>query len=460
MNQEWIEKIDRLQKEQDYQSVVNEILSLPEQEQNYPLILSMAIAYNRLQEEKEAIKQLERIEERGKEDENWLYEMAYALFYADREEEALTYLNRWLEVQKDSEDSEEVAVRSFMEDCKRYCFFKEHPELQVYTKKETLAIRNHIETYYGAIDKIMYGVVSEGIYMNLALILPTEEKKYYQIVTIGMGAYQMELPEEKVERDGEDNRIELMLTLPEDWNFSSKEEKDIWSLRWMEILAMIPIKQNTWLGWGSSITNSEEERLSSEENIKFSGIVLSVPNGIQEGGEVCTFSDGTSVHFYQMLPVYKEEMEFKLKNGFIELLKRFVEYDLEHVIKAQRINTCYNEQKTSKKTPFLSEDKIKNILTDWEEPTECVATDRIIVDGCKVGYMYREEPIEEVDSGWRFFAGDEPQVYVDNPDNSNFYSLNTICNYDPEILPLLHAPYGKTYIRDNNGQFIEKEEEE
>lgn len=34
----------------------------------------------------------------------------------------------------------------------------------------------------------------------------------------------------------------------------------------------------------------------------------------------------------------------------------------------------------------------------------CLASDRITVDGMRVGYMYREEPDQDVDSGWRFFT--------------------------------------------------------
>ena len=48
-------------------------------------------------------------------------------------------------------------------------------------------------------------------------------------------------------------------------------------------------------------------------------------------------------------------------------------------------------------------------LYDGEGPQGCFATDRILVDGCRVGYCYREEPEEgdeNWDSGWRFTAGD------------------------------------------------------
>ena len=46
----------------------------------------------------------------------------------------------------------------------------------------------------------------------------------------------------------------------------------------------------------------------------------------------------------------------------------------------------------------------------------CVATKEISVSGRPVGFMYREEPVFDNDSGWRFFSGDESDGYTDNPD--------------------------------------------
>jgi hypothetical protein len=40
----------------------------------------------------------------------------------------------------------------------------------------------------------------------------------------------------------------------------------------------------------------------------------------------------------------------------------------------------------------------------------CIATDEITVEGEPVTYMYREAPQNELDSGWRFFAGTEDQA--------------------------------------------------
>lgn len=80
----------------------------------------------------------------------------------------------------------------------------------------------------------------------------------------------------------------------------------------------------------------------------------------------------------------------------------------------------------------------------------CMATDMITVEGKKVGFMYREEASHTEDSGWRFMSGLESQEYMDNPSNLEVYDINTIANYDPDIIPHLDAPVGSAFEREAN----------
>ena len=96
---------------------------------------------------------------------------------------------------------------------------------------------------------------------------------------------------------------------------------------------------------------------------------------------------------------------------------------------------------------------VKSLLPDWKGADGCIATNRITVEGCKVGYCYREKPDGGWDSGWRFTAGDESEAYMDDPNNAGIYKLNTICNDDPDIIPLLHTPAPCAFERDENGVF-------
>lgn len=107
-----------------------------------------------------------------------------------------------------------------------------------------------------------------------------------------------------------------------------------------------------------------------------------------------------------------------------------------------------------KKNDFIKVE-IKKLI-EWNEPNGegCFASDKITKEGFKVGYMYREQPDEgKPDSGWRFLAGNEDDEYINNPDNLHLFAINTICNYDKDIIPYLKSQIGSTYIRTCSDKF-------
>jgi hypothetical protein len=46
-------------------------------------------------------------------------------------------------------------------------------------------------------------------------------------------------------------------------------------------------------------------------------------------------------------------------------------------------------------------------------------------------------------------SSDEPwsDQYVDDPNNTAIYNINTIANYDPDVIPFLDAPIGSAFER-------------
>ena len=99
--------------------------------------------------------------------------------------------------------------------------------------------------------------------------------------------------------------------------------------------------------------------------------------------------------------------------------------------------------------------KIKKLI-EWNEPNGegCIASDKITREGFKVGYMYREKPDDNrPDSGWRFMAGNEDDEYMNNSNNHHIFAINTICNYDTDIIPYLKSEIGSAYIRIDNSKF-------
>ena len=86
------------------------------------------------------------------------------------------------------------------------------------------------------------------------------------------------------------------------------------------------------------------------------------------------------------------------------------------------------------------------------------ASKRVAEEGRKVRFMYREDPRRPGDSGWKFFSGDEPQEYVDDPDNVGEYPLEAISRIDPSVVPLLDTPAPCAFERDSDGSaFVESD---
>jgi hypothetical protein len=85
----------------------------------------------------------------------------------------------------------------------------------------------------------------------------------------------------------------------------------------------------------------------------------------------------------------------------------------------------------------------------------CFVTRRVLYDGERVGYLYREEPDNEEDSGWRITANDESEEYMDSADNIAFVSLGGVLSRDDSILELLDSPAGSAFVRDETtGRFV------
>ena len=75
----------------------------------------------------------------------------------------------------------------------------------------------------------------------------------------------------------------------------------------------------------------------------------------------------------------------------------------------------------------------------------CFVTHRVLYDGAPVGYLYREEPDVDEDSGWRFMSGDESDEYMDSSNNISFVSLGAVLREDDRIVDLLEEPIGSAF---------------
>ena len=190
---------------------------------------------------------------------------------------------------------------------------------EVYTEEEMEAVEGHIQQYFGKVENVFHELVSPDIHVDICMVPPTEERDYCTLVTMGMGAHRMNVPEELVEYKLE--RAELAIALPADWKLdqeSMKDEKWYWPIRLLKSLARLPIASDTWLGFGHTMDNKE----NFAENTKLCAAILTGPQSTEEGGEVCTLPGGEEVNFYQVIPLYEDELDYKLEHDVDALLDK------------------------------------------------------------------------------------------------------------------------------------------
>ena len=211
---------------------------------------------------------------------------------------------------------------------------------EVYTEEELSAIEQHIKNTFGEFENVFHELVSPDIHVDICVVPPSEERDYYTLVTMGMGAHRMNVPEELAEYKLE--RAELAIALPPDWKLdeeSLKDERWYWPIGLLKVLARLPIASDTWLGFGHTM----DKQSPFAEDTKLCAALLVGPQDIVwNGGEVCTFPGGEEVNFYQVIPLYREELEYKLAHDAEALMEQMAE--VSFVVHPDRPNSMDEKQ--------------------------------------------------------------------------------------------------------------------
>lgn len=200
------------------------------------------------------------------------------------------------------------------------------------------AIERHAEYYLGESQSVFHELLSDTVHIDVHIIAPTMERNYYTLYTTGMSALPMNTPE-----DAEDYEYaELMISLPPDWPLFEErlqESEYFWPIEWLKRLARLPHDYNTWLSWGHTIPNGDPA-IPLADHTGMCAFMVLPPIEVDEDFLTLEMADGKTVHFYAILPIYLEELEYKLEYGMDALLDKFEEHDVNEVFEPHRINTC------------------------------------------------------------------------------------------------------------------------
>lgn len=214
-------------------------------------------------------------------------------------------------------------------------FKKQESNMYLYTEKELDLYEKYIEEQFGDYNEVFHEIVSPDIHLDIIIIPPTASNNYYKLITMGMGAYKMNVPKEFKQYQLE--RAELVLYLPPTWNIKSNREEDYWPIRQLKILARLPIQYDTWLGYGHTVSSDQENSFYAS-NTKFCSMMLL--NALNKDYDQLDFKMETKgkINFYQLFPLYKEELDLKQNSDANTLLDLFDDEDIVPIVNIDRKN--------------------------------------------------------------------------------------------------------------------------
>ena len=176
-----------------------------------------------------------------------------------------------------------------------------------YTEEELDIVEKHISQYFGAYDQVFHEIYSPDVHLDVVRIDPTDERNFYTFVTMGAGAYKMKLPEGV----SVPSRAEYLISLPPDWDIEHIDEnRNYWPLGFLKKIARLPIDCDTFLAYGHTVSN-DEENSTFADNTGLCSIAIALPEQFDPDCVTVTFPNGEGVVFYQMVPLYADELAFK-----------------------------------------------------------------------------------------------------------------------------------------------------
>lgn len=192
----------------------------------------------------------------------------------------------------------------------------------------------HLQAQLGGDYSVFHELISDTIHLDVLVFPATQERRCHVLVTQGMSALPMSVSDEA----DDPPFAELMIALPPDWVIEGEEadeERWYWPLRLLKGVARLPHLYATWLALGHTIPNSDPPEPYAEGTEQCCAIVVP-PLSFGEGLGTCQLSPEKTVHLYALLPIYEDEMSYKLEHGFQKLFEKLEARKVTEVLDLKR----------------------------------------------------------------------------------------------------------------------------
>ncbi len=252
---------------------------------------------------------LDTYAQKGKDSPSWLFYKGYTLFKLNLVSEALIRFERAMRFVTISDGALFNQIGNMLKICKTL----EARLSETLSDDDLNLIDEHIQKHFGS-----YSVLSSSDSIDLIDVAPTESHNYHVIMTKGLSAFLMDVP------DGFDKksnaRIELAIALPLKW-----DKSNTWSFELLRKLSMLLKSGNRFLGFGFTLDNEK----AFAKNTAYTGAMLTALGDYSKESQAIELANGDTVNIFQVVPLMPMEVAYRQKHQAQELLDLF---KLRHVV--------------------------------------------------------------------------------------------------------------------------------
>ena len=192
----------------------------------------------------------------------------------------------------------------------------------------------HLHEHLGGEATVFHELLSDTIHLDVLVYAATDERPFHVLVTQGMSALPMTVPE-----GAEEHRFaELMVALPRDWVLdgdAADQERWYWPMRTLKFVARLPHLHDTWIGLGHTIPNGHPAEPYAE-GTQLCCVMTGPPLRFSDAMWKCDVAPGKTIRLYALLPLYEDEMNFKLEHGSDALFAKLDDRAVDELLDPSR----------------------------------------------------------------------------------------------------------------------------
>lgn len=198
--------------------------------------------------------------------------------------------------------------------------------MQLSSHQEIIA--EHVAKNVGPIQGIVTIPQTE---LALLHVPATEHKPFQLLITAGMSANPMPIPDDEPENP---SRIELSIGLPPEWPVEQPESKHSWPLNLLANLAQFPQAYNAWLGVGHTIPHGQPMRPYDPSTQLCCALIAPSLVLTPEAQEI-TIQNSTA-NIRAIVPLFEREVDLKLEEDANSLFHRLDQHKISEVLNPNR----------------------------------------------------------------------------------------------------------------------------